>query len=77
MLTELMGGQITMAFFTGASRGPTCRTGGCVRSRPRARTQFDLSRSDHVAEVGLPSVDSVTINGLVAPPGCHATMSCA
>ena len=70
VLTELMGGQITMAFFTGGIARPYVSNG---RLRPIATTSPKRSpifpEVITFAEAGLPSVDSVTINGLVAPAG--------
>ncbi|MGZ8231090.1 MAG: tripartite tricarboxylate transporter substrate binding protein [Burkholderiales bacterium] len=70
VLAELSGGQITMAFFTGGTARPYVTSG---RLRPIATTS--PKRSPIFPEVitfleaGLPSVDSITINGLIAPAG--------
>lgn len=70
VLAELSGGQITMAFFTGGVAKPYVSSG---RLRPIATTAPKRSAifPDVVTftEAGFPSVDSVTINGLVAPAG--------
>lgn len=68
VLSELMGGQITFAFFTGGIAKPHVTNG---RLRPIATTSPKRSpifpEVITFAEAGLPSVDSVTINGLIAP----------
>lgn len=70
VLAELSGGQITMAFFTGGVARPYVASG---RLRPLATTSPKRSPifPDVVTftEAGYPSVNSVTINGLVAPAG--------
>ncbi|MGZ8265824.1 MAG: tripartite tricarboxylate transporter substrate binding protein [Burkholderiales bacterium] len=70
VLAELSGGQITMAFFTGGTARPYVTSG---RLRPIATTSPKRSpifpEVITFVEAGLPSVDSITINGLIAPAG--------
>jgi tripartite-type tricarboxylate transporter receptor subunit TctC len=68
MLSELIGGQITMAFMTAGVARPHIASG-----RLRALAISGPNRSPVLPDVisfgeaGLPSVNAVTINGLIAP----------
>ena len=68
MLTELVGGQITMAFMTVGVARPYVTAG-----RLRAIAISGVKRSPMLPDVasfteaGMPSVNAVTINGLLAP----------
>ena len=69
-VTELIGGQTAMLFVTQSSAKPMSAAG---RVRPLAITSPKRStvmpEVPTFAEAGYPSVDAVTINGIVAPTG--------
>jgi tripartite-type tricarboxylate transporter receptor subunit TctC len=73
VITELLGGQITMAFTSVGIARPFVTAG---RLRPLATTAAKrapvMPEVPTFTEIGFPGVNSVTHNGLVAPAGVPA-----